>query len=105
MVESSGRISYSENKFCMGCVKFCPTDAISFDSAWEPEGARDAAGKFVGSSSDRPATQGKTPTRPTKIVFNRCVGCGACENSCNQIVMGEPAMVTTSFGRATLTRL
>ena len=52
-----------------------------------------------------PAPEGQIPSRPLHVSYEKCVGCGACENSCNQIVFGEPAMITTSYGRATPTQL
>lgn len=87
-------ISHTENKFCMECVKVCPTDAISVSKGWEPP-----------SSSDQPAPAGLVPTRPTVVSYDRCVGCGHCEFVCNQIVPGDVAMLTTSFGRAMPTQL
>lgn len=96
---SSNCIAYTENKFCNECVRVCPTDAIEFKKGWEPEG--EAAGR----SSDQPAPSGQFSTRPLGIRFEACVGCGACEHSCNQIVSGPVAMLTTSFGRATPTNL
>ncbi len=96
---SSHCISYTENKFCSECVKACPTDAIVVQKGWEPPGG------MKGGSSDQPAPAGQTPTRPTVVSFDRCVGCGYCEFVCNQIVPGDVAMVTTSFGRAVPTQL
>jgi ferredoxin len=55
------------------------------------------------SAADVPAPEGMTPTRPIKVVYDKCVGCGACEFACNQIVYGETAMVLTSAGRAVAT--
>jgi ferredoxin len=87
-------VSYSENKFCLECVKACPTEAIVVEKAWTPPGG-----------SDQPAPAGQVPTRPVAVSFDRCVGCGHCEFVCNQIVAGEVAMLTTSFGRAVPTQL
>jgi len=92
-------ISYSENKFCSECVKVCPTDAITYKTDWEPEGG----GLKSGKSSEQPAPDGRVPTRPTHVKFDACVGCGACEKACREIVPGTPAMLTTSFGRGTPT--
>lgn len=95
--DSSRCISYTENKFCSECVRACPTDAIQYNKGYEPADNTHA--------SDHPAPDGQLPTRPFHVNFDRCVGCGACEFSCNQIVFGDPAMTTTSFGRAVPTQL
>jgi ferredoxin len=55
--------------------------------------------------SEKVAPAGETPTRPFHVNFDRCVGCGACEYACNEIVFGDPCMITTSFGRASATTL
>jgi ferredoxin len=89
-------ITTTENKFCLECVKVCPTDAIVVNKGWEPPG---------GGSSDQPAPKGSTPSMPMMVSYDRCVGCGHCEFVCNQIVPGEVAMLTTSFGRAMPTQL
>jgi ferredoxin len=97
-VFSSDRcISHTENKFCSECVRVCPTNAIEVFKDWEPED--------ITRASDHAAPLGSRPTRPVHVNFDQCVGCGACEFACNQIVFGEPAMVTTSFGRAVPTQL
>lgn len=88
---SSLCISHTENKYCSECVKVCPTHAIEIQAGWKPAS---------GTASDAVAPDGQLASRPIHVNFDRCVGCGACENSCNQIVFGEPAMVLTSFGRA-----
>lgn len=98
----SNCVSYTDGKFCSECIRVCPTDAIAFEKGWEPlpEQHRSGVGLY---GNDQPAPVGQTPTRPVKIKFDACVGCGACETACTQIVYGESAMVTTSAGRATPT--
>lgn len=98
--EDSRCISYTENKFCSECIRACPTNAIEWSKGWEPEG-----GLFKAKGADAPAPDGKTPTRPIHVSFEKCVACGACEYECNKIVFGESAMVTTSYGRAVPTKL
>ncbi len=97
--ESNRCVAYTENKFCNECVRVCPTDAIAVIPGWEPET------KGVKRGADVPAPPGQTPSRPERVHFEACVACGACENVCDKIVYGEPAMVTTSFGRAVPTVL
>jgi ferredoxin len=97
---SSRCISYTEDKFCSECVRVCPTQAIETHVDWEPEHGAGQTG-----ASEAPAPAGRNPTRPFHVNFDRCVGCGACEFSCNQIVFGDPAMITTSYGRAIPTEL
>ena len=112
MLESSRCISYTEDKFCSECVRVCPTNAIEIEKGWEPVADAPVAispitgrSRLVGGSgSEHPAPAGQKPTRPVKVNFDLCVGCGACEYSCNQIVYGDTAMVTTSFGRAVPTQ-
>jgi len=96
VLETDRCISYTENKFCSECVRACPTSAISLSMGWQPEG--DIA---TARGADFPAPDGQTPTRPIHVSYELCIGCGACEYECNQIVFGKPAMVTTSYGRAT----
>jgi ferredoxin len=97
VLESNRCISYTENKFCNECVRVCPTNAIEISKGWEPAGGKQGA--------DTPAPAGKVPTRPIHVSYDKCIGCGACEFECNKIVFGEPAMVTTSYGRAIPTDL
>ena len=99
--ESSKCISFSDGKFCSECVRICPTDAISFTRGWEPEGPKDPKHGIAARGSEKVAPEGQNPTRPFRISFDQCIGCGACEFVCNQIVFGEPAMKLTSYGRAT----
>ena len=99
--ESSRCISFTENKFCSECIRVCPTDAIIWTKGWEPEAVVGQAKM----GSDSPAPSGVIPSRPTAIRFDLCVGCGACETSCNEIVPGLSAMKNTSFGRATATSI
>ncbi len=111
--ESDRCISYTEDKFCSECVRVCPTNAIEIEKGWEPlVGAPNAVSPITGKErlvggvgSEKPAPAGQKPTRPTKVSFDSCIGCGACEYACNQIVYAEPAMVTTSYGRAVPTQL
>lgn len=98
-------ISYTEDKFCSECVRVCPTNAITFAKGWEPNPEEQHKWGVASRGSEEIAPTGKTPTRPLHIKLDACVGCGACENSCNQIVFGKPAMITTAQGRATPTSL
>ena len=96
-------ISYTEGKFCSECVRVCPTNAIEFHKGWEPNPENQHKWGVAARGSEEVAPQGLTPTRPHHVKLEACVGCGACENSCNQIVFGAPAMTTTTQGRATPT--
>ncbi len=93
VLETSRCISHTENKFCSECVRVCPTNAISIVDGWKPPDPTRGA--------DIPAPAGQTAARPTGIKVDLCIGCGACEYECNRIVYGKPAMITTSYGRAT----
>ncbi|MBI3294531.1 MAG: 4Fe-4S binding protein [Deltaproteobacteria bacterium] len=94
--ESNRCISFTENKFCSECVRACPTNAIEIVDGWKPPG---------GTGADAPAPDGQTSSRPVHVSFEKCIGCGACEYECNQIVFSTPAMITTSFGRAIPSKL
>ena len=100
ILNMSACIGHSERKFCNECVRVCPTDAILLESGWELEG-----GIRGGKSADYPAPEGEFPTRPRSVSFDRCIGCGACTYACNQIVMGEPALTLTAYGRGAPTQL
>lgn len=100
VLESSRCISYTENKFCSECVRVCPTNAIEFTKGWEPSGTKPGRWGVGDKGADVPSPEGQLPTRPIHVKFEACIGCGACEYACNQIVFGQPAMVTTSYGRA-----
>ncbi len=88
--EPSRCVSVVDNKYCSECVKACPTAAIPIQKGWEPPG---------GHGADAPAPEGQLATRPLTVLYDKCIGCGACEYECNKIVFGKPAMVTTSYGR------
>lgn len=96
VLDAARCIAHAENKFCNECVKACPTAAIAVTKGWEPAGGRGA---------DAPAPVGQLATRPTKVSFDACIGCGACEFECNKIVLGDPAMTLTSYGRAVPSKL
>jgi polyferredoxin len=99
--ETSRCVSYTDGKFCSECVRACPTDAIVWAPGWEPELAPGQPKQ----GADQPAPAGQVPSRPIKIRFESCVGCGACENVCEDVVPGRAAMIITSWGRATATEL
>ncbi len=118
VLDTSKCVSYTERKFCSECVRACPTDAFEIVKGWEPPRAEGESCSVRGQpitasalshlcvkGADFPAPDGKTPTRPIHVNFDKCIGCGACEFECNKIVFGEPAMITTSYGRATASNL
>ena len=78
-------------------MRACPTNAIEVRKGWTPEDATRGA--------DSPAPEGRLSTRPIHVSFESCIGCGACENACNDVVYGVSAMITTSYGRATPSRI
>lgn len=102
---TSNCISYTEGKFCSECVRVCPTDAIEWNAGWEPVPEPKHTSGVALRGSEEVAPLGQIPTRPVHVKFDACIGCGACEFACNQIVAGESAMITTSFGRAVPTQL
>ena len=73
--ESQRCISYRADavKPCLKCVEACPNKAIVVDETAHPN-------------------------RPILIVFDRCIGCGACENACLEMVGGSPAMTLNNDG-------
>ena len=106
LFDTSKCIGYTEDRVCVECVRVCPTDAISFSLGWEPnpDGPRHKWGVPI-AGNEKTAPAGQIPTRPLAVSFDACVGCGACEAACNEVVGGDPAMKTTSLGRATPTTL
>lgn len=105
VLNTSNCISYTEGKFCSECIRVCPTNAISFEKGWEPNPENQHKWGVGAAGNEMPAPAGQKPTRPVHVSYEACVGCGACEFACNQIVYGPTAMVTTSAGRATPTTL
>lgn len=67
-------IPYAEGKPCGKCIPKCPTGAIAF-------------------------TEQDNLKSPSKIDFLLCVGCGVCQNICNQQTLEAPAIVVTAKGR------
>ncbi|MDJ0761495.1 MAG: 4Fe-4S binding protein [Myxococcota bacterium] len=68
-------ISYAHDavKPCLKCVEVCPNKAIVVDEA-------------------------SKPARPTRVIYDRCIGCGTCETECRKVVVGQPALVLTNTG-------
>ncbi len=82
-VFESGRcISYTERLPCAKCLEVCPTKAFVIEAASEAR-----------------------PRRPAAIDALRCVGCGLCEQACDRIVFGVPALLTFAHGRGQPTSL
>jgi NapH/MauN family ferredoxin-type protein len=73
--ESMRCISYAPDavKPCLKCVEACPNKAIVIDESADP-------------------------IRPILVTYDRCVGCGACENACLEMVTGKPAMILNNNG-------
>lgn len=67
-------IPYAEGMPCGKCIPECPTAAISF-------------------------TEYNKMQFPARIDFLLCVGCGICQNICNQQTLDSPAIVVTAYGR------
>lgn len=82
VLETGRCISYSDGLACHKCIDICPTKAFVIT----------------------PAGDGK-PLRPVGIDYTRCVGCGLCENACDKIVFGEPALKTFNQGQGQATIL
>lgn len=81
VLETNRCISYTEKAKCMKCVEVCPTRAFTIEK-----------GDGI-------------PTRPVSVDYNRCVGCGLCEEACAHVVFGQPALLTFSHGRGQPTAL
>jgi polyferredoxin/ferredoxin-like protein FixX len=81
VLETQRCISFTEGAACLKCVEICPTRAFTVES-----------GPTI-------------PTRPTLVQYERCVGCGLCEQACSHVVYGTPAVVTFSKGRGEVTAL
>jgi len=92
VLNSSLCIAHTENKYCNECVRACPTQAFEIQEGWKPE-------TTVDQGADIPAPEGLTSKRPVHVSFDRCIGCGACEQACSSIVYGTTALLTTSVGR------
>ena len=82
VLETGRCISYTDKLACHKCIDICPT--LAFKIA--------------------PAEDG-FPLRPAGVDYSRCVGCGLCENACEKIVYGEPALKTFNHGRGQPTLL
>jgi polyferredoxin/ferredoxin-like protein FixX len=74
--EADRCISYAADakKPCLKCVEVCPNKAILVD--------------FEAKIS-----------RPSRVVYDRCIGCGRCETACRGAALGKPAMMLHSTGR------
>jgi NAD-dependent dihydropyrimidine dehydrogenase PreA subunit len=82
VLEKSRCISWTNNTPCKKCIEACPTWAFEVEHG-----------------------DGVRPFRPSGIKYDRCVGCGLCENACRKIVFGRPAILTFSHGRGQPTSL
>jgi Pyruvate/2-oxoacid:ferredoxin oxidoreductase delta subunit len=67
-------IPYAEGRPCGKCIPECPTGAIAY-------------------------TEKNNMKLPGQIDFLLCVGCGVCQNICNQQTLEAPAIVVTAKGR------
>jgi ferredoxin len=67
-------IPYSEGMRCGKCIPECPTAAIGY-------------------------TEYNNMQFPAQVDFLLCVGCGICQNICNQQTLDIPAIVITAYGR------
>lgn len=67
-------IPHADGKPCGKCIPKCPTGAIGYD-------------------------QENNLKRPQQIDFLLCVGCGVCQNICNEQTLEAPALVVTAKGR------
>lgn len=67
-------IPYAEGLQCGKCIPVCPTAAIGY-------------------------IEQNNLQFPAQIDFLLCIGCGICQNICNEQTWGEPAIVVTAYGR------
>jgi ferredoxin len=67
-------IPYAEGMACGKCIPECPTAAISY-------------------------IEQDNLQFPAQIDFLLCVGCGVCQNICNEQTLEAPAIVVTAYGR------
>jgi len=69
-------IPYAEGMQCGKCITKCPTAAIGY---FEQDNLQ----------------------FPAQIDFLLCIGCGVCQNICNEQTMDAPAIIVTAYGRNT----